>query len=146
MLSDYGCSGSIVLTGLLIMEKKMSRLNGHIYILLTIFFTVYGQLIFKWRLAKIGSSPEEFLEKLKFFILLVFDPFVFSGYLAAFFASLTWMFALGKYDLNYAYPFMSLNFVVVLVVSGLLLNEPITIQRIVGICLIVFGTVVSSRS
>ena len=50
-----------------------------------------------------------------------------------------------KFELSHAYPFMSLNFVVVLLLSGWFLNEPVTPQRILGVGLIVFGTMVAAR-
>ena len=48
-----------------------------------------------------------------------------------------------KFDLSHAYPFMSLNFVVVLLLTGWLLSEPVTLQKTLGITLIVLGTVVA---
>jgi len=50
-----------------------------------------------------------------------------------------------KFDLSHAYPFMSLNFVVVLLLSGWLLSEPFTFQKAFGVGLIVLGTVVAAR-
>ena len=43
---------------------------GYIYIFLTIFFTVYGQLVIKWRMPMKGQLPEELMEKIRhsFFI------------------------------------------------------------------------------
>jgi uncharacterized membrane protein len=55
------------------------------------------------------------------------------------------MAAMTKFDLSHAYPFMSLNFVLVLVLSAWLLSEPVTLQKILGIALIVAGTMVASR-
>ena len=123
----------------------MSRLLDYLYIVATIGFTVYGQLILKWRIAKFGPLPTDLLEKLKFLISLLLDPAIFSGFAAAFLASLAWMAAMTKFDLSHAYPFMSLNFVVVLLLSGWLLNEPVTLQKTLGIALIVLGTVVAAR-
>jgi uncharacterized membrane protein len=123
----------------------MSRLLDYLYIFATIGFTVYGQLILKWRIAKLGVLPNDAYEKLKFLILLLFDPAIFSGFAAAFIASLAWMAAMTKFDLNHAYPFMSLNFVIVLVLSGWLLSEPVTLQKSLGITLIVIGTLVAAR-
>lgn len=123
----------------------MSRLVDYFYIFATIGFTVYGQLILKWRIEKFGSLPVDLVGKLKFLIFLLFDPAIFSGFVAAFFASIAWMAAMTKFDLSHAYPFMSLNFVVVLVLSGWILNEPMTLQRALGVGLIVVGTVVAAR-
>ncbi len=52
---------------------------GYIYIAETILFTVYGQLVLKWRIVKYGAMPEEFSAKLVFLFKLLFDPFIFSG-------------------------------------------------------------------
>jgi uncharacterized membrane protein len=123
----------------------MPRLLDYLYIIATIGFTVYGQLILKWRIGNFGPLPANTAEKLKFLISLLFDPAIFSGFVAAFLASLAWMAAMTKFDLSHAYPFMSLNFVVVLLLSGWLLSEPVTLQKILGIALIVLGTVVAAR-
>ncbi|MBC7405121.1 MAG: EamA family transporter [Cytophaga sp.] len=124
----------------------MPRHLDYLYIVATIGFTVYGQLILKWRIAKFGPLPLDFFEKLKFLLALLADPAIFSGFAAAFLASLAWMAAMTKFDLSHAYPFMSLNFVVVLLLSGWLLSEPLTLQKVLGVGLIVLGTVVAARA
>ena len=108
-------------------------------------FTVYGQLIIKWRITKIGSLPPDFIEKLKILISLLFDPAIFSGFVAAFLASLAWMGTMTRFELSYAYPFMSLNFVAVVLLSGWILSEPVTLQKTIGVGLIVLGTMVVAR-
>jgi len=122
----------------------MLRLFDYIYILVTIALTVYGQLILKWRIASLGSLPVGFCDKIKFLISLLYDPAIFSGFTAAFLASLAWMAAMTKFELSHAYPFMSLNFVVVLLLSGWLLNETITTPKVLGVGLIVIGTVLAA--
>lgn len=121
------------------------RLLDYTYIALTIGFTVYGQLILKWRIRGFGPLPADTIDKLKFLVSLLFDPAIFSGFAAAFLASLAWMAAMTRFELSHAYPFMSLNFAAVLLLSGWLLNEPITLQKLSGISLIVLGTIVASR-
>lgn len=123
----------------------MSRYFDYLYIFATLGFTVYGQLILKWRISQFGPLPAELADKLKFLLGLLFDPAIFSGFAAAFLASLAWMAAMTKFDLSHAYPFMSLNFVVVLLLSGWLLSEPMTLQKALGVGLIVLGTVVAAR-
>jgi len=123
----------------------MLRTWDYLYIVATIAFTVYGQLILKWRITSFGPLPVDFMEKLRFLISLLLDPMILSGFAAAFLASLAWMAAMTRFDLSHAYPFMSLNFVVVLLLSGWLLSEPITFQKTLGVGLIVLGTVVAAR-
>jgi uncharacterized membrane protein len=122
----------------------MLRPFDYLYILATIAFTVYGQLILKWRIATMGPLPTNVVGKVSFLISLLFDPLIASGFAAALMASFAWMAAMTKFELSHAYPFMSMNFVFVLLLSGWLLNEPITFQKVFGVALIVLGTVVAS--
>lgn len=123
----------------------MARAYDYLYIAATVGLTVYGQLIIKWRLAKYGAFPADGLAKAKFLLGLFLDPVILSGFAAAFLASLAWMAAMTKFELSHAYPFMSLNFVAVLLLSGWLLNEPVNFQKAIGVALIVFGTIVAAR-
>ncbi len=52
---------------------------GYLYIAGTVLFTVYEQLVLKWRIVNYGAMPEEFGDKLVFLFKLLFDPYVFSG-------------------------------------------------------------------
>ena len=123
----------------------MLRFADYLYILATIGFTVYGQLILKWRIAAMGPMPDGAFTKLRFLVGLLFDPLIFSGIAAAFLAALAWMAAMTKFEISHAYPFMSLNFVAVLLLSGLLLGEQVTVPKTIGVALIVVGTVIASR-
>lgn len=123
----------------------MTRPFDYIYIFATVFFTVYGQLILKWRIGQLGMLPSGTRDKFTFLLSLLVDPTIFSGFVAAFLASLAWMAAMTKFDLSHAYPFMSLNFVAVFLLSSWFLSEPLTLQKSVGIGFIVLGTVVSAR-
>jgi len=119
---------------------------NYIYIFGTIFFTVYGQLILKWRIVKYGALPEILTDKLLFLLKLLFDPFILSGFISAFVASLFWMAAMTKFELSYAYPFMSGAFVLVFLLSVLFFNEAVTWQKLAGLVLIVSGIIITSRS
>lgn len=119
---------------------------GYFYILGTIGFTVYGQLVLKWRIAQYGELPTQTADKLYFLAKLFLDPFLLSGFASAFIASIFWIAAMTKFDVSYAYPFMSLAFVLVLILSGLLFKEPITLNKIAGMAFIVIGIVITSQS
>jgi drug/metabolite transporter (DMT)-like permease len=83
----------------------------------------------------------------KFFALLklIFDPFVFSGFVSAFVASLFWMAAMTKFEITEAYPFMSLAPAIVFLMGVWLLNETFTIGKVIGLALIIIGTIVTVR-
>ncbi len=119
---------------------------GYLYIFATIAFTVYGQIILKWRINGVGALPDGIWEKIIFLFKLLFDPWIFSGFLAAFIASFFWMATMTKFDISFAYPFMSGAFVLVFLFSIFLFHEPVTWQKIVGLLLIVSGILLTSRS
>lgn len=118
---------------------------SYFYIFLTIAFTVYGQIVLKWQVIDAGDFPQNISDKILFLGRLVLNPWVISGFLAAFLASVTWMAAMTKLELSHAYPFMSLSFVFVVILSSILFQESITPLKVVGLCLIMLGIVVGSR-
>ncbi len=119
---------------------------GYFYIFGTIFFTVYGQIVLKWRISDFGALPDGFAGKILFLFNLLFDPWVFSGFASAFIASFFWMAAMTKFEISYAYPFMSSAFVLVFLVSVFLFQEQVTMHKVIGLVLIVSGIVITSRS
>jgi len=122
-------------------------MTGYLYIAGCVFFTVYGQLILKWRMnMQTQPLPEETVAKIFYLIkLIIFDPFILSGLASAFLASLFWMAAMTKFSLSFAYPFMSSAFVIVMFFSVLLFGEALNIYKLVGTVLIVLGIVVLSQ-
>lgn len=118
---------------------------GYVYIFGTIFFTVYGQLIIKMRIGNYGSLPAETMEKLFFLLKLFLDPFIFSGFISAFLASMCWMAAMTKFELSYAYPFMGLTFVLVFLFSIFFMGESFNIYKLLGLALIIAGIFLTSR-
>ena len=118
---------------------------GFIYIFVTISLTVYGQLIVKWRVSRAGPLPANIMPKLRFLTALLIDPWIVSALLLAVLAAVSWMAAMTKFDLSYAYPFMSLAFVLVLLLSAIIFREPVTMARVMGVVLVVTGIIVASR-
>jgi drug/metabolite transporter (DMT)-like permease len=119
---------------------------GHIYILLTLLFTVYGQLVLKWQMGKVGNMPDNTIDKILFLLQQFLNPWIMSGFMSAFLASLAWMAAMTRFNLNYAYPFMSLAFIIVMLFSVIFLRESLTLQSVLGTVLVVVGLTVIARA
>ena len=92
-----------------------------------------------------GFLPADFSQKVIFLTRLLLDPWVISGMMAAFLAGIFWLAALTKLELSYAYPFMSVAFVLVLIFSALLFHETVTAPKVLGMLLIIVGIIVTSR-
>jgi multidrug transporter EmrE-like cation transporter len=119
---------------------------GYLYIFLTIALTVLGQLLLKWRMDIFGGFPEGTYEKLLFLFKVLTDFWVIISFASAFFASLTWIAALTKFELSFAYPFMSLSFVFVFLLSWYFFEETFTWSKVIGLCLIVAGVTISAKN
>lgn len=121
-------------------------MNPIIYIFATLFFTVSGQIILKWRISRLQLLlPESFSSKILTLIKLIFDPFIFTGFVFAFIASLFWMAAMTKFEITTAYPFMSLAPALVFLIGVLFLGEAFTIGKVAGLALIILGTFVTVK-
>ena len=120
-------------------------LESHLYILGTILFTVYGQLVVKWQVNLAGPIHVNPAERFSYFVKLILNPWVISSLMAAFLAFLSWVGAMSKFELSYAYPFTSLSFVLVLSFSACFFNEVITMPKIFGLTFIMLGIIVGSQ-
>lgn len=116
------------------------------YVFGTLFFTIYGQIVLKWRLTNLKFIlPEATSDKIWFLIKLIFDPYIFSGFVSAFVASLFWMAAMSKLEITTAYPFMSLAPALVFLIGVFFLGEQFTMGKVIGLGLIIVGIVVTVK-
>ena len=125
-----------------------SKLIAHLYLVATIVTSVYSQMIMKWRISGKFAGlkiPEGIWPKIVTLFTVIFDPFVFSGLVATVVSGLCWMATMSKLEIGYAYPFTSLGFVAVVLLSGFLFGESLNAWRICGVILIVAGVTVASQ-
>ena len=123
-----------------------SNVAGFANVAATVLLTVYGQLVFKWRVDDAGAFPDRNGERAEYVLRLFLDPWVISVFLSALIASVTWALALTRFELSFAYPFMALSFVLVLAFGSAFLSESVTFAKVAGVTLIVLGLIVASRT
>ena len=121
---------------------------GYLYVIFTILFTVYGQVILKWRISDLnwsldmtGGIGKMIVSYMKF----LFDPLNFSGFISAFIASVFWMLAMTKFELTYAYPFMALSPALVFIIGIFVLGETFTIGKVLGLLVIMIGIIITVK-
>jgi len=108
-----------------------------LFILGSIVFTILGQLLLKKGAIELSVGSNT----LSYFLNISILFGLFSGGLGAIF----WIKALRFYDLSYAYPFTSLTFVCVIVLSGLVFGESIKWNQWVGLMVVMAGIYIGSR-
>lgn len=124
----------------------MFRLIDHFYIFSTIFFTVYSQLIIRWQVAQSGALPVDLMGKVYFIAQLFLNPWIITSIIATLLAGISWMLAMTRFEISYAYPWVSLSFVLMLLLGVLLFNESFNTAKILGTLLVMFGIIVIARS
>jgi multidrug transporter EmrE-like cation transporter len=118
---------------------------GFLYIATAIIAMTYGQLVVKWQMNIAGALPIEVSEKFFFLIKMFLNPWILSAVLATLITSIAWMAAMTKFDLSFAYPFMGLTFIMVMLLSTIFFQEPLTWQKISGASLILAGIIIGSQ-
>jgi multidrug transporter EmrE-like cation transporter len=79
-------------------------------------------------------------------IAIVTSPLVLGGLFCFGLSALFWLFVLSKIPLSTAYPFVALGIVVTAISGRMLLGEPISAIKAVGIVLIVSGVLAIGAS
>lgn len=119
------------------------------YFLVTIVIALvtYGQLIIKYEVNRMGAVPlGNFKETIGYGFSAMASLYILSGLFAAGLAALAWIAALSRYDLSSVYPLLSLNFVLVPLLSVHFFGESMDAFKLVGTAIIVFGVFVFSAS
>tara|TARA_Y100000310_G_scaffold226796_1_gene229001 strand:- start:3935 stop:4306 length:372 start_codon:yes stop_codon:yes gene_type:complete len=123
------------------MDKKKSLL----LIVLSVLIVDTGQLLLKKGLLDLGAL--DFAGNLfGSFILAFTNPFVLAGLVLFFLSSFVWLIVLSKANLSFAYPLLSLGYVVVSILSWVFFNENLSELRLVGLGVIFMGVYFMSRT
>lgn len=101
-----------------------------------------GQLTLKAGMNSLG--PVQFT--VNTLLSMATNPLLLVGIAIFGVSTLLWLLALMKADLSFAYPFLSLTYMAVLIGGALLFHEDVTLARVVGFAVIVTGVWVVARS
>lgn len=111
-----------------------------IYILIagTLALTTYCQLMIKGR-AQAHMRSDVRRSRFDYLVAMFTDVGTWSAIAAAVVAAVCWTLAVQQAPLTLIYPFMSLSFLFVPLLSAVLFEEPFTLGQGVGLALIVAG-------
>lgn len=115
-------------------------MSGFFYIIATIVFTIYGQIVIKWRIGNNTELSGSYLEKLKLLFMFLMDPFIISGFFAAFLSALAWMAAMTKFEVSFAYPIVLGGLVLgTNLIAIMFLHESLSCTKIFALVMVVLG-------
>ena len=127
-------------------RKKLSLLSSVLLILLSISIAVGGQLMLKIGIDRIGVTGLGSMKALtSLFSGIIRSPMVLTGLFLYLISAAIWLVVLSTVDLSFAYPFIGLTYVMVLVLSRFILKEEVNPLRWIGAFIITVGVVVISR-
>lgn len=124
----------------------MNFFSHHIYIFLALGFAVSSQLIIKWKMS--GFSYNDFdswQDRYSFAFSMLINPYIILALAFSVLAGVTWMIAMTKFELSYAYPFTIFSLIFVTLFSIIFFEEQVNAHKIIGIILVGIGIFTISR-
>ena len=115
-------------------------------LLVTVTFNVAGQYLMKRGMMTVGEISGDMSLLVGSLAKAFSNPFVIAGVGAYAAGSIFWLILLSRVDLSYAYPALSLGYVVVTLVSAFFLGEQVSGMRWAGVFVICIGVALLSRS
>ncbi len=116
------------------------------FILFTVATNAAAQLMLKYGMMQLGPLSFAGVNPLIKILQIVFSPWVFLGLCTFVISMASHLFVLSKVELSFAYPFLSLAYVLVAVFAYFVFREDLNSLRIAGIGLICIGTVLIAQS
>jgi len=134
------------LAGWFTFPKEAGMNTAIIYILISVLGSVVGQLLLKKGMNSMGPVTLSFNQLPTVIWQMATNLNVFIGLAIYLVGTVFWLAALSRVNLSFAYPFASLNYVVMLVASRMMFDEKITLSRLLGTVVIVIGVLLISRN
>ena len=127
-----------------ISTKSNRTMNNILMILGSVLLNALAQLLIRKGMLQIGSvGVGNIVENI---IPMISNLWLWGAMLSYAVSILMWMSVLSKVEVSYAYPFLSVWYIVAAVAGYALFNENLSVTRIAGIVVICIGVILISRS
>jgi len=114
-------------------------------IFVSVSLAVVGQLLLKIGMLRMGRFSLNISTIVQQYTRVLLNPFIIAGIIGFALSMLVWLYVLSRLELSVAYPFVALNYVLILFASHFLLKETITPLKIMGVAVVVIGIYLVSR-
>ncbi len=111
------------------------------FVFTPILLTIVGEFILK---DTVNQLPP--LNGVGSILMILQSPGILMGVSLIVIGGLLWLVALSKFEMSFIYPFLSINYVAILVGSQLFLGEEVNLNRYVAMGLIIIGLIFISKS
>lgn len=131
----------------LINKLKEWNMQTIAMVMIPVMIGVVGQIFLKKGMLTVGqfdfSSTKMLVPQ---FIKAFSNLSVLTGFFLYFVSSLFWMIVLSRIELSVAYPLLSTGYIMILLASYYIFNEPVSALRWLGVLVICMGVVLISKS
>lgn len=105
--------------------------------LFSILLGATGQFLFRYGMLSYGKvSVTGIWRQLG---AIIFTPAIFMGFACFGISSILWLAVISRWQLSYAYPLVSLGYVIAILYGTFFLHEELTIPKVLGCLLILAG-------
>ena len=120
-------------------------LKNLLLIVFTVLVNTTGQFVIKTGVNRIGaiSLRDNFFGTI---FKALTSWIIISGFGLYFISAIIWIIILSRAELSWAFPILSLSYVITVLVSPILLNESFSTQRLIGTLVICLGVYIVSRT
>jgi len=118
-------------------------LRSLLLIVLTVIINTLGQFMVKTGVNRVGAVS---LTDIHAIMRALSSALVIGGFVVYFVSALIWISILSKSELSWAFPILSLSYVLTVLLSPVLLHESFSAQRLIGTLVICLGVFLVYRT
>ena len=115
-------------------------------ILLGVLLNAFAQISLKQGMREIGHFAFSLENILPIGTKVVLNPFVFAGLLCYVISVIVWLMALSRVEVSYAYPLLSVGYIIAAFAGQMFFHEALGPVRWAGILIICLGVFLVTRS
>ena len=117
-----------------------------VFIVATVVLNATSQLLMKQGMSQVGQAELSASRIGGLLASAVFNPLIIAGLITMTISMGTHLMSLSRFDVSFAFPFLSIAYVIVAVWGHFYMGEAVNLTRVMGIGTIILGTVILSQS
>jgi drug/metabolite transporter (DMT)-like permease len=114
----------------------------YVLLLIAISLTVTGEVLLKLGMNQVRADVGAFSANLPVLLRTFTEWRVILGFALIFSGALFWLGVISRADFSFAYPLLALSYVIALLPARFVLQEPLTLNRVLGALIVVIGAIV----
>ncbi len=122
-------------------------MNRYLPLILSgVLLNALAQICLKQGMREIGPFGFTFSDFMPVGFKVAFNPFILMGMVCYIVSIVLWLMVLSRVDVSYAYPLLSVGYIVAALAGKAFFGEALGVERWAGIFVICFGVYLISRS